>query len=122
MCDIVTLKCKWCGRGVSSHLGDFSVGRRQVQVFCPKKECQAAALRILQGYHRLWAGAEQTREWSESPRYRPQPHIVFADSVQMDDGHEVPILYLVDWPRGINTNGGDEQVFVAVPEGLAPED
>lgn len=35
MCDCYTEKCSGCGAEAPVHIGDFSVDRRHVQMFCP---------------------------------------------------------------------------------------
>ena len=45
MCDICNLKCKGCNRDIETHIGDFSVPREGVTIFC--HECQQAALKYL---------------------------------------------------------------------------
>jgi hypothetical protein len=45
MCDICNLKCANCNRTVHTHIGDFSVSRECVIVYCHK--CQSAALSFI---------------------------------------------------------------------------
>ena len=114
MCDILTMECEWCGQKIDTHLGDFSVGRQQVKVFCHRDDCQQAALKYLAGYRREYGSEtfKQTNKWGNSPVSFAQPHMVFPAPVTMNDGSIVPVLYVVDWPREINTNGDDEGVFL----------
>jgi len=47
MCDCYTGGCKQCGRGIETHIGDFSTSRNNVKIFCGKQECVAAAMKYL---------------------------------------------------------------------------
>jgi len=120
MCDITTLKCSWCGRWIDTHIGDFSIGRKQIEVFCPRDECQQAALKTLQGYprtfkHGTMCDLDTAFEPLEEAWREDYPLIVFRSRVTMNSGEVVPVLFLVDWPRDLTCNGDGEDVFVEVP-------
>ena len=100
MCDCYSENCWGCGKSVAVHLGDYSVSRGNVKVFCKERTCHRKALDILTGVHvpsardrkdKRLKGTSLLKRW-KSPW---AGHIVFYDR---------GCLFLVDWPREIGQN------------------
>ncbi len=85
MCDICQLKCLSCGRTVETHIGDFSVRRESVAVFCHK--CKNSAIKHI------------FQPW-------PTEQIVFTDS---------GCSFIIELPRSIHLNGLRSECLGRVP-------
>jgi hypothetical protein len=94
MCDCYTAHCAECKIAIPVHIGDFSVGREQVLVFCP--DCQTAAWQALEPIHSTDAC-----------------HIVFTNRITEEDCEDdsMPprwigrcVVFVVTMPRGVHTN------------------
>ena len=47
MCDICVLKCEGCEKKAEIHIGDFSVPRESISIYCP--DCRKKAMDHLAG-------------------------------------------------------------------------
>jgi hypothetical protein len=90
MCDCYIGHCECCGRSVEIHVGDFSTGRNNVRVYCPKPTCQRAFLARLY-YCSDETDVGQTSGW-----------MVFA--ARKTEKSRGAWLFLVDVPRHIRLN------------------
>lgn len=90
MCDCYTAPCQGCKRGIPVHLGDFSVGRGQVTVFCPK--CRNKVLPFIENMARRVGSTD--------------PYIVFADPGNRKDRRHRrnTTFFIVEWPRHVSRN------------------
>lgn len=126
MCDCYSTVCSCCGRVMSIHVGDFSTGRTNIDVFCWRPQCRQALLAVLTGTEKSnWrsfplaphskaeydTGMRYRASKKEKPCFSGLEKMVFASPCIVGKHHEDDkknkyknVVFLVDIPHGINMN------------------
>ena len=105
MCDCYTGKCESCGIEIPIHIGDFSVPRECVEIYCPKPGCRTKFEDKIYGRRRD-SGGNITHEHALGPYIIfTQTHVYTKYSTEYDlELPEGTYLFIIDYPRGIHLN------------------
>jgi len=117
MCDIVTIKCYGCGVDIACHLGDYSVAPQNVKPFCHKASCRKKAMQVLLGADgvkivKKGRGKNTKIDWKRNfdgcekgANYMVFSNIPMRPEVYKGASTKKAVLFLIDVPHGVSTNG-----------------